>query len=144
MAHKYSTFDSAFADNRNQFAMIKTNRTNAYDAAAALWVHATASEWQDAFWDTKLAIQALAAAVYLIIDCGEAAWDQSHYYESFYWAAQSGGLEYELTWQKIVACWAKDDFEGRFWTIAFIDRMRQLIWDEPFKIAWASRPQEYI
>lgn len=50
--------------------------------------------------------------------------------------------EYELTWQKIIAAWAADNFEGRFWTIAFIDRMRQIIWDEPFYIAWAAKPED--
>lgn len=43
-----------------------------------------------------------------------------------------------VTWQTIVEAWAKDDFEGRTVTIAFIDRMRQLIWDEPFSVLWAA------
>ena len=52
--------------------------------------------------------------------------------------------EYELTWIKICEAWAANDFEGRKVTIAFIDRMRQLIWNEPFHVAWAARPeQEY-
>lgn len=47
-----------------------------------------------------------------------------------------------LDWKTICEAWASDNFEGRFWTIAMIDRMRQLIWDEPFFIAWAARPEE--
>ena len=49
--------------------------------------------------------------------------------------------EYELTAEKICLAWAKDEFKDRALTIAFIDRMRQLIWDEPFYVAWASRPE---
>ncbi|GAI84898.1 unnamed protein product, partial [marine sediment metagenome] len=45
------------------------------------------------------------------------------------------------TWKKICEAWVKDDFEGRAWTIAIIDRMRQILWDEPFSIVWAARPE---
>lgn len=48
----------------------------------------------------------------------------------------------EITWRAICEAWAKDDFEGRAWTIALIDRMRQLLWDEPFDVVWAARPSE--
>jgi len=46
-----------------------------------------------------------------------------------------------VSWQAICEAWTADDFEGRFWTIAVIDRMRQIIWDEPFFISWAARPE---
>lgn len=48
----------------------------------------------------------------------------------------------EVTWKSIVEAWAKNDFEGRAWTIAMIDRMRQILWDEPFNIKWAARPEQ--
>ena len=47
----------------------------------------------------------------------------------------------EITWKSIVEAWAKDDFEGMKWTIATIDHMRKLMWDEPFDIVWAAKPQ---
>ena len=47
----------------------------------------------------------------------------------------------ELTWKAICEAWAKDDFEGRAVTIAFIDRMRQLVWNEPFSVLWAAKPE---
>lgn len=47
----------------------------------------------------------------------------------------------EVTWQSIVEAWIKDDFEGRAPTIAVIDRMRQILWDEPFSVVWAARPE---
>jgi len=48
----------------------------------------------------------------------------------------------ELTWQAICEAWGANNFEGRGPTIAFIDRMRQLLWDEPFYVAWAARPED--
>lgn len=48
----------------------------------------------------------------------------------------------EITWKAICEAWVKDDFEGRFWTIGIIDRMRQIMWDEPFDLTWAARPEE--
>lgn len=49
--------------------------------------------------------------------------------------------EYDLTWKAICEAWIKNDFEGRAPTIAIIDRMRQILWDEPFYIQWAARPE---
>lgn len=46
-----------------------------------------------------------------------------------------------LTWKSICEAWAKDDFEGKEWTIACIDHMRKLMWDKPFRIIWASKPE---
>lgn len=51
------------------------------------------------------------------------------------------GEPYELTAIKICEAWAEDNFEERALTIAFIDRMRQLIWDEPYYVKWAARPE---
>lgn len=51
-----------------------------------------------------------------------------------------GAEEYELTWQKIIEAWSANHFEGRVATIAWIDKMRQLIWDEPFNVRWAADP----
>ncbi len=48
----------------------------------------------------------------------------------------------DVTWQQIVEAWVKDDFEGRAMTIATIDRMRQILWDEPFSVQWAARPED--
>lgn len=73
--------------------------------------------------------------------------DSVHYYlrEAFIWIDEnwpSDGEEYELTWQKIIEAWIANDFEGRAATIATIDRMRQILWDEPFYVAWAARPED--
>jgi len=66
-------------------------------------------------------------------------------YNYVYWRNVHLGLYEnvpEITWKTIVEAWAKDDFEGRFWTIATIDRMRQIMWNEPFNVMWAARPEE--
>lgn len=47
-----------------------------------------------------------------------------------------------LTWQAICEAWVSNDFEGRTWTIGIIDRMRQILWDEPFNLTWAARPEQ--
>lgn len=46
-----------------------------------------------------------------------------------------------VTWKAICEAWAYNDFEGKEWTIACIDRMRTLMWDEPFSIQWAASPK---
>lgn len=48
----------------------------------------------------------------------------------------------EVTYKSICEAWGKDDFEGRVATIAFIDRMRQLLWNEPYQVLWAAKPEE--
>jgi len=48
----------------------------------------------------------------------------------------------DVTWKSICEAWVKNDFEGKEWTIACIDRMRQLMWDKPFSIKWAADPKE--
>lgn len=47
-----------------------------------------------------------------------------------------------VTWESIVEAWLKDDFEGRVWTIGALDRMRQILWDEPYDLKWAARPED--
>jgi len=46
-----------------------------------------------------------------------------------------------LTAKAICEAWAADNFEDRALTIAFIDRQRQLVWNEPFSVKWAATPK---
>lgn len=48
---------------------------------------------------------------------------------------------FPLSYVDICNAWAKNSFRGRAETIAYIDRMRQLIWNEPFNVIWAARPE---
>lgn len=52
--------------------------------------------------------------------------------------------EAEVTWQTICEAWVANDFEGRAMTIAVIDRMRQILWNEPYNVTWAARPENGI
>ncbi|GAI82314.1 unnamed protein product, partial [marine sediment metagenome] len=64
-----------------------------------------------------------------------------------YWGQIHQGLyakEAAITWKAICEAWIKDDFAGRMPTIACIDRMRQILWDEPFFVQWAARPERQI
>ncbi|GAH19951.1 unnamed protein product [marine sediment metagenome] len=64
-----------------------------------------------------------------------------------YWGQIHQGLyekEATVTWKAICEAWIKDDFAGRMPTIAVIDRMRQILWDEPFFVQWAARPESKI
>jgi len=47
-----------------------------------------------------------------------------------------------LTWQSIIEAWMVNDYEARTWTIAIIDKMRQICWDEPYNIIFAARPED--
>jgi len=49
----------------------------------------------------------------------------------------------ETTWESICEAWIKNNFEGRKWTIAFIDQMRKIIWDEPYDIRFAEEPTTF-
>jgi len=87
------------------------------------------------------ALQDAAVAWFNIYPC-IAHYDdtQDEPYEMYYALTQLSKMG--VTWQSIVAAWVKNDFEGRAWTIAVIDRMRQILWDEPFSVVWAARPED--
>ena len=45
-------------------------------------------------------------------------------------------------WKGIIEAWIENDFEARTWTIATLDRMRQIVWNEPYNFIWAARPED--
>lgn len=45
-------------------------------------------------------------------------------------------------YRSINESWFENNFRGAGPTIAFIDRMRQLLWDEPYFVAWAAIPEQ--
>ena len=59
-------------------------------------------------------------------------------YGILYWINQHA----DVTYQSICEAWGRNDFEGRAPTIAFIDRMRQLLWDEPYSAVFAAKPED--
>jgi len=65
-------------------------------------------------------------------------------FDYVFWYSVHKGLydkEVSLDWRAICEALVADDFEGKYWFIAIIDRMRQLIWDKPFSIQWAADPK---
>ncbi|GAH61632.1 unnamed protein product, partial [marine sediment metagenome] len=91
----------------------------------------------------QYAVEQLHIAIWQIGRFQEIHHINSHLYRSIYlgWKESVEPPEYELTWQKIIEAWIANDFEGRFYTIAVIDRMRQILWNEPYNVTWAARPE---
>lgn len=144
MAHKYNNFSSAFSDFVGQWFNLDAQRDAIHWQKTLAEQYADAEEWRSAIYMLGTAIGNCATMTVQIFDADATNWDRSFFNECLYWAAQEGGdaEPYELTATKICEAWAKDGFHDRALTIAFIDRMRQLIWDEPFFVAWAARPEE--
>jgi len=142
MSHKYDNFNSAFSDFAGQFATVKQKLDWAFQNAHEAYIIAEDPVDKTAFGYACYAIECVVAAMRFMGDYTEANYAQSHFYESVYWANKDAPEppEFELTWKKICEAWAENDFEGRAVTIAFIDRMRQLLWNEPFYVAWAAKP----
>lgn len=137
MAYNWDTAEDCAVHTNAMYAISKTKHVLASERLSASW-----NLWGGGASMDHLTIEALIEATDYLSD---AIW---------YLYVMSGGYEYlyalpyfmktygGVTWQAICEAWAKDDFAGRAPTIAFIDRMRQLIWDEPFSVRWAAKPEE--
>jgi len=136
MAHKYTNFYTAFyyfsrayADAKKYKEWAKTNTDGAYIGC---------SDPVDKlhFGYLVYAVDCLCTVFNYLADLTETAYDQSHLYESIYWAAQSGaGDPYVLDMEKILnAMWDSDKLRS-FHFINYIDAMRASIWNtEIFEI----------
>lgn len=143
MGHKYDNFDDAYADFVAKQPQAKDSKAWAYLAG---WQAYT--DWKDPA--TAEEIRLLAVSITHLCNCIEYLtnvyapdYRQSYFYESIYWSNKDPDVP-DLTWKAIVEAWVADDFAGRAWTIATIDRMRQILWDEPFNVQWAARPEDAI
>lgn len=96
--------------------------------------HKPFSYW---LYELRESVEYLQAAVYYLTHHSKSYPD---YYNLYYILQELS--EAGVTWQSIVEAWVHNDFEGRALTIATIDRMRQILWDEPFYVKWAARPEE--
>ncbi|GAH91794.1 unnamed protein product [marine sediment metagenome] len=143
MAHKYNNFNGAFNAFVGQWFKLDDQRDAIGWQVQLAQGSADSEDWRSAIYMLGTAIGNCAAMTVQIFDADAISWDNSFFNECLYWAAQEGGdaEPYELTATKICEAWAKKGFEDRALTIAFIDRMRQLIWDEPFFVAWAAKPE---
>lgn len=144
MGHKYDNFNSAYASWVGQYAAAKLACDRALQNAQAAYAGASDPVDKLHFGFATYAIEQLILCVKKITGINEASFYNAILYESVYWAKWDSPAppEYELTAQKICEAWAKDDFAGKEWTVACIDRMRTLMWDKPFDIRWATSPTE--
>lgn len=107
------------------------------------WVYWGQNNWQRTTQRTLWAVQHILDGALCIIGRGEEPADKNYLDKALVKAWQYTTEEFpEVTYKAICEAWGKDDFEGRAVTIAFIDRMRQLIWGEPYFVAWAAKPEE--
>lgn len=139
MSHKYVNFNDAFYNLQLNWASAKTQHgymlDNFLDAQDS-WL---AEDYPSAIYHTYWGLLNAYYCFDRLIKFTYGVYDQTPFMESIYWAYKDVE-EYKLTWKKICEAWVKDDFEGKEWTIACIDRMRQLMWDKPFNIQWAAKP----
>lgn len=94
--------------------------------------------WSNFILELRATLYDLETAVYWLIYHSQTEPDHQNLYQILNFFDGMGGI----TWQSIVEAWIANDFEGRAATIATIDRMRQIVWNEPFYVAWAARPED--
>ena len=144
MAHKYDNFDDAFDVFSSKWAGFRDWLSWAGDGSNYAIAAAESGDWE---MGIKYAVNVGMGIFYglqAFLDTYNDDYKQSHFMESIYWAQKDAPEPepYELTAKAICEAWGKDDFADRAITITFIDRMRQLIWNEPYYVAWAARPED--
>ncbi|MBA7657186.1 hypothetical protein ES703_65117 [subsurface metagenome] len=143
MAHRFSNFADAYAELADHIATYRSMIDTAFGYASDARDYADSGNWKLGIKYNSYAIGATLSAFDILFQLYSFDIEWSMFGECLYWAAQEGGAAdpYILTATKICEAWAKDGFKDRALTIAFIDRQRQLIWDEPFFVAWAAKPE---
>lgn len=143
MAHRFSNFAAAYAELNLHIPLYRDTIDTGFSYASTARDYADAGNWKLGIKYNSYALGVALSAFDTIFQLYSFDLDRSMFGECLYWAAQEpiGADPYELTAKNICEAWAKDGFHDRALTIAFIDRMRQLIWDEPFFVAWAARPE---
>lgn len=143
MAHRFTNFADAYAELNAHIASYRAMIDDAFGYAGDAKDYADAGNWKQGIKHNSYAIGCTLSAFDILFQLYNFDLDWSMFGECLYWSAQEGGDAdpYILTATKICEAWAKDEFDDRALTIAYIDRMRQLIWNEPFFVAWAARPE---
>ncbi len=138
--NSYFDFGQAYDDARDNLYYAITNAYGAFDGV---------SDPVDKLHFGYLvgAVLNLKDVLFAIGDFTATTKGNSYFYSSILWSYYDRDWyhepeEFELTADKIAEAWIKDDFAGRAITIAVIDRMRQILWDEPFNVIWAARPED--
>lgn len=145
MAFHFSSYYHAYEQALEDYNDVLTQTGLLDTRIDQMWSEAQQEDWRDAFVYCKAALQRVSYALKLLI--GEIDYPANDppvidaiYYNRFA-IDHIVFPEPEITWKAIAEAWIKDDFEGRMVTIAVIDHMRKLLWDEPFYVVWASKPK---
>lgn len=116
-------------------SMLIGNMNTVDDYKSAAWDYNKSYDYYNAIKQLCLGLSAFTETMRWFVK-GVSGWSVD--YPRTYFSEHHTGV----TYKSICEAWGKDDFEGRAVTIAFIDRMRQLIWGEPYFVAWAAKPEE--
>lgn len=130
MAHKYDNFTDAFYDMYRKYADAKKYKGYALTNAQQAYSGASDPVDKTHFGYLCYAVECLCVVFNNLADLTETSYDQSHLYESIYWAAQGDAPDpYVLTMDKILdVIWESDKLRW-FHFINYIDSMRAGIWN---------------
>lgn len=117
------------------YASAHSYRDTSWTKQAEAYTHYLAGEVLPCLYDTLWALGELTNSITYLMYQSD---DNPLHADILYYLANYAGV----TYKSIVEAWGKDDFEGRAVTIAFIDRMRQMLWNEPYNVIWAARPEK--
>jgi len=139
----YADFDTAYTATRNDLFDMSVKTNVGWTNYNEIQAYIDTSDWANALQKVKAVLWVLLTNFDTFIDDTHGAIQENAFNDCSYWNDQAiSGTE--VTWKAIVEAWIKDDFAGRAPTIAVIDRMRQILWNEPFKATWAARPETGI
>lgn len=138
----WDTRSGALANINNSIDGAVANRDAITARIGYMATHASAGEWQEAFYDCFLAFNLVSSALNYLI--GRKSGGPPDYGITFfleeYTIAEAG--DFELTWKDILLAWNAAPLPGIMWTVEHIDQMRQLVWDENPIMKWNVNPFE--
>ncbi|GAH72508.1 unnamed protein product [marine sediment metagenome] len=108
MAHKYSYFTYPYYHLTSEWANIKAANTAGYAEHNAAKTGVSDPVDKAHFIDLCDAVGSLLWTFHHLLDLGESNYDQSHFFESIYWAYYDGITQppatpvYKLTYQKLL------------------------------------------
>lgn len=140
MANQYKEYVDALWFN---YAYAGGDFNDAETDISLAWVQWGQPDDHEAIQKTLWAVQHILDGVRCIIGQGDPPANINYLDKALFTAWQYTIEDLPVvTWKSIVEAWMKDDYAGREWTIAVIDRMRQILWNDPFNIMFAARPED--
>ena len=131
MAHKYDSFEAAFQQLTLYDSWVRQLIADSIAAATAAQSYASQGKWYEGINSAALSGYKAAYALLILIDAIFTATDQSHFYESIYWAAQPPDGE-AVTMAGILSAMLGAKFDELQQFIGIEDAYRCALWDAPF------------